>query len=236
MLTSYEKKQKEIVRKWKYTPLPIIMQSWDIVFLPTPDVFIEHLPYDSLETVLEMSILQPIFQSDKEKLLSIDHLSLSELKSKGLQFSDTLFAKIYGEIKFSELTEKQPCAIMEFLLDIPDVVSSALRLIHKVGICYGYELGTLVDKNYGLAALGSINGDPQAQAAEFSPAMITNLHPRQLAAQIGAEIGMRKFIVQNPYLNIFVGKSTEKWYLKDVGLAAQRVFQKRWLIDNSKWD
>ena len=236
MLTGYEKKQREIIKKWKYEPLPIIMQSWDIVFLPTPDVFIEHLPYDPLEKVLEMSILQPKFQSDKEKFLSIHSISLPALKSKGLQFLDNLFAKVYGEVEFSELTEKQPCAIMEFLLDVPEILSSALRLIHKVGICYGYELGTLTDKNYGLAALATINGDPQVQAAEISPGMVSNIHSRQLAVQIGAEIGMRKFIVQNPYLNIFVGKSTEKWYLKDVALAAQRIFQKRWLIDNQKWD
>lgn len=236
MLTSYEKKQLKLVKKWQYEFPRIIMQCWDIVFLPIPDIFIPYLPYDPLEQVLEVSSLQPQFNVDKENLLQMNHVSLQDLKAKGLEFSDGLAEKVCKSFDFTQLNEKSSSVIMEFLLDIPDIVQFALRLIHQVGLCYGYELEEMTDKNYLLAILLTVSGDPQRDTSEICPSSLTNVHIRQLATQIGLEVTMRKFIVQNSYLSIFLGKSAAKWYFKEVGLAAQRIFQKRWLLDNDKWN
>lgn len=236
MLTGYEKKQLKLNKNWKYAPPKIIMQCWDIVFLPQPDIFSSYLPYDSLERVLEMSSLQPQFNLDKEILLKMNHVSLQDLKEKDLQFSDALAEKTYKYFQFSALKEKTTSIIMDFLLDIPDIIDFSLRLAHQVGICYGYEIETLTDKNDLRMVLLSVCGNPQQETAEKYPLAVTDLHMRQLATQIGLEITMRKFIVQNPYLSIFLGKSAAKWYFNDIGLAAQRIFQKKWFLDHDKWN
>lgn len=236
MLTSYEKKQLTLIRKWKYTPPRIIMQCWDIVFLPQPGMFISYLPYDGLERVLEMSDLQLQFKLDSDTLLTKNHISVEELKEKGLEFSDALVEKVCDCFEFSELKENSSSVIMDFLLDIPHILSFALRLVRQVGVCYGYELESMDDKNYLFAALLSVSGNPYEEATEICPSSLGNMHIRQLATEISLEVTMRKFIVQNPYLSIFVGKSAAKWYFKDIGLAAQRIFQKRWLIEHDKWE
>lgn len=236
MLTSYEEQQLKLIKNWKYVPPSIIMQCQGIVFLPQPSIFRAYLPYDGVERILEMSSLQSQFPSDTMSFEKQNHIAVQELQEKGLEYSDGLVKQVCSSFEFSELKENLSSIIMDFLLDIPDILSFALRLIHQVGVCYGYEVESTADKNYLLAALLSVSGNPYEQETEICPSSLGNIHIRQLATKISLEVTMRKFIVQNPYLSIFVGKSAAKWYFKDIGMAAQRIFQKRWLIDHDKWE
>ena len=57
---------------------------------------------------------------------------------------------------------------------------------------------------------------------------------RQLAKQLGVNITKRKALAVIPIIGAVVGGSMNGWYIKDVGWAARRAFQERWLIDNKK--
>ena len=55
-----------------------------------------------------------------------------------------------------------------------------------------------------------------------------------MAKQIGINITKRKALQAIPVIGALVGGSVNGWYIKDVGWAARRAFQERWLIDNQK--
>ena len=57
---------------------------------------------------------------------------------------------------------------------------------------------------------------------------------KTLAKQLGINLTKRKALQSIPFIGAAVCASVNGWYLKEVGWAARRAFQERWLIDNQK--
>ena len=57
---------------------------------------------------------------------------------------------------------------------------------------------------------------------------------KNLAKQLGINLTKRKALQIIPAIGAFVGGSVNGWYMKDVGWAARRAFQERWLVDSGK--
>ena len=57
---------------------------------------------------------------------------------------------------------------------------------------------------------------------------------RQLAKQLSINITKRKALAAIPFIGAAVGGSMNAWYIRDIGWAARRLFQERWLLDNGK--
>ena len=57
---------------------------------------------------------------------------------------------------------------------------------------------------------------------------------KNLAKQLGVNLTKRKALQIIPVIGAFVGGSVNGWYIKDVGWAARRAFQERWLVENGK--
>ena len=57
---------------------------------------------------------------------------------------------------------------------------------------------------------------------------------RNLAKQLGINLTKRKALTAIPVIGAAVGGSVNGWFLKEIGWAARRMFQERWLIDNQK--
>ena len=144
-------------------------------------------------------------------------------------------------------------------VDIPSVIVLALRTIHKVGVCYGYECTDEKDREFALAILAASGANNMADKI----AALTTLHTikvaiakqtwktmtqkaasdkmskeaavvgvRNLAKQLGVNLTKRKALQIIPAIGAFVGGSVNGWYIKDVGWAARRAFQERWLVEN----
>lgn len=152
--------------------------------------------------------------------------------------------------------------ILTIAADIPAIITLALRTIHKTGLCYGYEsidendnqfiLGILAasgansvaEKVAALTTLRSIEEVTvakqtwKAMAEKAAEQQISKegaiMAIKNLAKQIGINITKRKALQAIPAIGSLVGGSVNGWYIKDVGWAARRAFQERWLIDNQK--
>lgn len=146
-------------------------------------------------------------------------------------------------------------------IDIPTIITLALRTIHKIGICYGYECNSEVDKKFVLGIL-SASGANSMEEKNIAITMLKSLettvakqtwkimsekavtHPlsqeaavialRNLSKQLGINLTKRKALQAIPVIGAVVGGSTNGWYIKDVSWAARRAFQERWLRDNGK--
>jgi uncharacterized protein (DUF697 family) len=57
---------------------------------------------------------------------------------------------------------------------------------------------------------------------------------KNLAKQLGITLTKRRAMQAIPVIGAAVGASVNGWYVKDVGWAARRSFQERWLVDNKK--
>ena len=57
---------------------------------------------------------------------------------------------------------------------------------------------------------------------------------KSLAKQLGINLTKRKALQAIPAIGALVGASVNGWYIKEVGWAARRAFQERWLLENHK--
>lgn len=57
---------------------------------------------------------------------------------------------------------------------------------------------------------------------------------KNLAKQLGVNITKRKALAAIPFIGAAVGGSVNGWFIKEVGWAARRSFQERWLLENGK--
>jgi hypothetical protein len=57
---------------------------------------------------------------------------------------------------------------------------------------------------------------------------------KNLAKQLGVNITKRRALAAIPFIGAAVGGSVNGWYIKEVGWAARRSFQERWLLENKK--
>lgn len=145
--------------------------------------------------------------------------------------------------------------------DIPVVITLALRTIHKIGVCYGYRATSQEDAQfiYGVLSLSGANSMKEKVASlgflrtlqvalvrqtwkAMSDKAVANrlsqegalVLARNLARQLGINLTRRKALAVIPVIGAVVGGSANAWWLKEVGWAARRAFQERWLIDAGK--
>lgn len=138
-------------------------------------------------------------------------------------------------------------------IDIPLLLTLALRTIHRTGYCYGELLDEAERERLaiGIFALASANNlDEKKQAfealaqgrkvvddawrdglervAEREIAKDAAAYSVQtLASRVGLHLGARKGAGVVPILGALVGSSMNAWYLSDVSHTARRVFQWR---------
>lgn len=192
------------------------------------------MPYKKIEQALQAENNQAEFAAVKEEFLYNLSYSLNELKTKDLALSDSLAEKVYTWSQTLNVPDREQAPLLVLLEDIPPIAAFALRIIYKTGLCYGYDLETPEDYRYMLEALYKIAGHPHVKPGN-SLLGDNTINLRHIARHIGTDLTFRKFLVQYPYLRNAVGTSASRWYFRDAASAAQRIFQKRWLIDNKKW-
>jgi hypothetical protein len=190
--------------------------------------------------------------------------SVSDLKTKDLQLSDRLSDEVHNwgiGMAAAEGAGAGFFGIFGAPVDVPALITMALRTIEKIGVCFGYECKTQKDEDFifgilsaagantveeklgALVAIRSIEAAllnqtwkkmaETAAKSQFSKeGAIIGL--RTLAKQLSINITKRKALAAIPYIGSLVGGSMNAWYIRDVGWAARRLFQERWLRENGK--
>ncbi|MDA8620776.1 EcsC family protein [Planctomycetota bacterium] len=189
---------------------------------------------------------------------------LEELRRKELELSDRLADEVHNwAIGLATVEGAGTGAIGIFgaPIDVPALVVMALRCIYKIGACYGYKLDQPEDRDFVLSILSAASANSVeeklvAQAAlkniEITIAKVTwkkmaekaaekavskegaVIAVKTLSKQLGINLTKRKALSAIPVIGAAVGGSVNGWYLKEVGWAARRSFQERWLIENHK--
>jgi hypothetical protein len=139
------------------------------------------------------------------------------------------------------------------VVDVPLLLTLALRTIHRTGYCYGELLDEAERERVaiGIFALASANSldektlalealaegrdvvddawrDGLERVAEREMAKDAAAYSVQtLASRVGLHLGARKGAGVVPVLGALVGSSMNAWYLFDVSQTARRVFQWR---------
>lgn len=200
----------------------------------------------------------------KDILRDAGVLSVSDLKTFDLEKSDNLANKVHNwaiGVATAEGGATGAVGLLGMAVDIPAVIVLALRTIHKIGICYGFEVKTKHDKEFVLAILAASAANEMGEKLaalttlrsvevaiskqtwkQLSQKAATNQMGKEagivgiksLAKQLGINLTKRKALQAVPAIGALVGASVNGWYIKEVGWAARHAFQEKWLVESQK--
>lgn len=148
--------------------------------------------------------------------------------------------------------------------DVPAIIILALRTIHKIGLCYGYEVNASneeAEKAYALSILAAANANSMQEKAGALIALkelnvmiqkntlkkITEmaaknplakgfLGVKEVAKMLNINLTKRKTAQIVPILGAGIGAAMNSTFINDIAWAARRSFQKRHLADNQLID
>jgi hypothetical protein len=264
-LTSYEKRQVEGIKRWKGEEPSVVNKMFGLAVEPLAWVVRKVVPGAAMKAALDFASAAGQWLADSQDILRDGQVKeISELRHKDLKIADKLADVVHNwaiGIGVGEGAATGAFGIFGAPADIPAIITIAMRTIHKIGLCYGYECDTEADRKFVLgilaasgansleekiAALATIRAievtiakqtwkamaEKAAQSQISKEAAIIGI--RNLAKQLGVNITKRRALASIPGIGALVGGSVNGWYIKDVGWAVRRAFQERWLIDNQK--
>lgn len=264
-LTPYEHSQIEKIKEWKKEEPGVLSKAFGIAVEPAAWLVHKVVPEAAIKGALDLSNQLAKWLTDAENIKKEANIvNITDLKTKDLELSDRMADTVHNWAIGLAVAEGGGTGLLGLpgmAADIPTIITIALRTIHKVGICYGYEPKTEEDKNfvYGIMAASGANSVVEKitaltylrtievtltkqtwkKMAEIaSQRAISNeaalLTIKNLAKQLGINITKRKALASIPFIGAAIGGTVNGWYIKEVGWAARHAFQERWLIDNRK--
>jgi len=264
-LSKYEQDQIKEIKKWKSDEPSIVSQSFGIVLSPVTWIINKIIPVKAIQGVLRFTSTAAEWLTDTKDILRDANVSsVEELKQHDLEKLDSLANEVHNwaiGIATAEGGGAGVLGLPGMAVDIPTIITLALRTIHKIGICYGYEVKTKEDSDFVLAILAASGANDMGEkiAALSTLRMIEVSIAKQtwkkvaekaaqnqmgkeagiiaiksLAKQLGINITKRKALQAIPVIGALVGASVNGWYIREIGWAARRAFQERLLIENQK--
>jgi uncharacterized protein (DUF697 family) len=264
-LTKYESDQVAEIQKWKAEVPSVVSKALGVALTPVAWLIDKIIPEAAVRGALDFSSSAAEWLTDTKDIVRDAAVkSVVELKTHDLEKSDILANQVHNwaiSIGSAEGGATGAVGLPGIAADIPAIIVLALRTIHKIGACYGFEVKTEHDKEfvYGImatsgasdmvekvSALSTLRAIEVAITRETWKAMAQKAATNQmskeagvigiknLAKQLGVNLTKRKALQAIPAIGALVGASVNGWYIKEVGWAARRAFQERWLLENHK--
>lgn len=266
-MNRYEKEQFEAIQKWKKTEPSVIAKATskaaNVVLEPLSKVTNKKIPTRFIQGCLTCTDWLAQGLTDTKDIKRDGGVQdIYELRHKDLKLSDKLANDVHNWAKGIAVGEgllTGATGLPGLLADIPALITMCLRVIHKIGLCYGYTCKTQRDKQLvfsimsvagandvkektiALANLQAIkvmiaNNTWKKIAEKASKnqlsheALVTTI--KRLAKLLGINLTKRKARQAIPVIGAFSGAAMNMSLVDDVAWAARRTFQEMWLQEN----
>lgn len=264
-MTPYEYNEYEQIIKWQNEEPSVVSQTINGVLKPVSWLIGKIVPPKAIQGALTAfdGLAELLTDSnDIKRDGGVDNVE--ELRIKDLQLSDKLANEVHNwanGIAAVEGAGTGTLGLPGLIADIPSLITMSLRVIHKIGLCYGYDCITQTDKQFVYSILSAAGSNSvKEKAASISTLQAINktiagvtwkkmaekatenkfgiesliLAIKQLAKQLGINITRRKALQAIPIIGAGVGAALNIAFINDVAWAARRAYQERWLMENGK--
>lgn len=264
-MNNYELDQFKQIKEWKTTAPSVVSQAIGVVLKPLNWVVNKIIPQKAIEGLLIGCDKVAEFVTDTEDIKRDGNVStIQELAHKDLELSDKLANEVHNwalGIAAVEGGATGATGLIGLAVDIPALITMSLRVIHKIGVCYGFECKSEEDKKLVLAIL-SAAGANTIEEKTISVSLLQRMNVvvarttwkkiaetatknkygieaaiiaiKTLAKNLGINISKRKALQAIPVVGGGVGLAMNTAFVNDVAWAARRTFQERWLIGNNR--
>ncbi len=264
-LSDYERQQIQAIDAWKAEEPGVVSQAFGLVVEPLAWLVQKLVPESAVRGAIEgANALGKWLTDTKDILRDAQVENVAELRNCDLALCDKLADEVHNwaiGVAMAEGSATGALGILGAPVDVPAIITIALRTIHKVGVCYGYECKTPADEQFVLSILAAsgANSVREKLAALTTLTTLRTVLIRQtwnamaetaaehqfgkeavlvtirgLGKQIGINVTKRRALAAIPAIGAMIGGSVNAWYIKEVGWAARIAFQERWLVNSGK--
>lgn len=263
--TDYEKTQIKAINEWQRREPSLLSQASISLLTPLNWVAEKLIPEAAMMTAIELafqagsSLTQPDAWKDSVGIHSLDELQADLERCDKLQTKEANFAIGVAAAEGGALGA---CGLPGMALDLPAIITLAMRCIQMSALCYGIDLNLLGGKKIAFQILAmsgsnSVQEKMTAQAALRSIQVNLSretfrkmaikatentfstqsaiLTARNLARQLGVNLTKRKMVQMVPVIGAGIGAAVNAWYIAEVSESAKRTFQEIWLRRNGRW-
>jgi hypothetical protein len=261
-MNTYEVEQIKAIARWKREKPGVASQVFDYVTAPMTWLVAKVIPIALVQRAVEGADFVAQSFTDSEDILRDGEVSsIDELRTKSLRLSDQLADEVHNwaiAVSGAGGTVLGATGFGGVALDIAALFTLSLRTTHKIGLCYGYpqvneqlvwgvlSVSSAANRNERKSSI-ELMGDIETMVIEdvwediTKDAVLTRVArggtfftTRQAGKRWGRNLAKRKSLQLVPVVGAVLSGATNISVLTDVGWAARRVFQERWLIDNGR--
>lgn len=250
--TPYERSQIAQIEAWRTEPPGLLERATAVTLSPVSRLISGLVPPKAIEAVLRASDWMA------EKTImgaapAADGVALEQLDTDARAIRNWAVAYASGEGAIAGAV-----GFLSLPVDLPATVTLSLRTIRRIGATYGYDATTEQERQfiYAVLSVASANSAAQKRAAlealrGLETRMLAHnwaalgeraarrgvsaeavlLFARDVAEQLGLNLTRRKALAALPVVGAAIGATVNGWYMRDIGAAAQRAYQQRWLED-----
>ena len=263
-MNQYEQREYESILSWKKEEPSVVTKAIGFVFKPASWLIEKVVPQKAIEGCLIAFDKIAEFLTDTADIVRDGSVSnVEELQTKSLKMSDGLADNVHNWALATAGVEgavSGSTGLPGIMVDIPALITISLRTVHKIGVCYGFEVKTEADRQrvFWILAAASANTMAEKSSALCSLQKISVyvakntwkkiiedagkgkwiaklvVAIKQLATQLGINLTKRKVAQIIPVVGSGVGAAVNVAFINDVVWAARRTYQELWLERNNK--
>jgi EcsC protein family len=249
--TPYEQSQIDQIRAWRHQPPGVIERASAVALSPVARLVSGLVPSAAIEALLRASDWMAAKTIPSSQASDDVDLQLLDTEARAIRSWAIAYAGSEGAIAGA-------VGLVSLPVDLPAIITLSLRTIRRIGTTYGYAATSEQEKQfiYAVLSIASANSARQKRDALESlrgleTQMLAHnwatigeraarrgvgaesilLLARDVAEQLGFNLTKRKALAALPLVGAAMGATVNGWYMRDIGAAAQRAYQQRWLQD-----
>ena len=158
-MNKYEQKEYAAVLDWKQKGPSVADKTVGFVFKPLSWLVDKVVPQKAIEGALIAFDKIAEFLTDTADVVRDGSVAnVDELQVKSLKLSDELANSVHNwALTFAgaEGAATGATGLPGLIVDVPALITMSLRVIHKIGVCYGFEVRNETDRNFVLGVLSA---------------------------------------------------------------------------------
>ncbi|MGL5616090.1 MAG: EcsC family protein [Sarcina sp.] len=221
VLNKYEVEQIKAIEYWKHEKIDLYDKSMAILTKPFSGAIEKVASEKIVRGLLKFTWNVADSSMDYKRVIKEAKVEkISDLKNGSLKSCDDLARNAHKRavgIAAAQGITVGSIGLIGLAVDIPFILSIALRTIMRIGACYGYEFNSKYEKEFALSVLGA--------------GAMRTLKEREKALAIVNEI---EHVIDEKDIKKLAGKMANKTISKEIGIMSVHAIEQELEIEISK--
>jgi EcsC protein family len=248
-LNEYEARQADEIAVWKSERPSLVMAAFRGLSRPLSRLAARVVPDGTIRALVSKAETMSAKFGGWDEIARLAGVhDIRELRKWTLEECDRLAVTIDTPAQRQAMIEGAIAGlggVVTEILNIPILLSAALRSVYRIGYCYAYRLDSEIDRLFVLAILELSTADEPArrealfqQLKNLSRPAANGLAPAKPVSLDGVEGDLLQDLTFGavPILGDLTSILMDYDFIRRVDITARRVFQERWLKDHGKLD